>query len=223
VEGDGFELVWGFCCQVLVFGLLRVLCSEQEGRSSPVWFAARLPALASFEAWSDLVRSALVWLGKPDPVSTIEALRTADPAREARARVLGAWVQLLGSGNSYPVGEVIRLVGGDGKAEQAPQLLGSEGPAEEPPERRELREALLAVAADYNAPQKVNPKRLGKWLQGREKTISGKHKLFAGGTAHASPSERKPAFLAVIAASVFRPYIFFDMRRFFPLAAANER
>src|SRR5215469_11625837 len=28
LEGDGFELVWGFSCQVIVFGLKPVLCSE---------------------------------------------------------------------------------------------------------------------------------------------------------------------------------------------------
>ena len=30
LEGDGFELVWGFSCQVVIFGLLPVLCSELE-------------------------------------------------------------------------------------------------------------------------------------------------------------------------------------------------
>src|SRR6202040_1063702 len=34
LEGDGFELVWGFSCQVVVFGFLPVLCSELESRSS---------------------------------------------------------------------------------------------------------------------------------------------------------------------------------------------
>src|SRR6516165_9660028 len=28
LEGDGFELVWGFSCPVVCFGLLPVLCSE---------------------------------------------------------------------------------------------------------------------------------------------------------------------------------------------------
>src|SRR6516164_1316701 len=28
LEGDGFELVWGFPCQVVFFGLSPVLCSE---------------------------------------------------------------------------------------------------------------------------------------------------------------------------------------------------
>jgi hypothetical protein len=31
LEGAGFELVWGFSCQVVVFGFLPVLCSEREG------------------------------------------------------------------------------------------------------------------------------------------------------------------------------------------------
>src|SRR6516162_1826939 len=30
LEGDGFELVWGFPCQGVFFGLLPVLCSERE-------------------------------------------------------------------------------------------------------------------------------------------------------------------------------------------------
>jgi hypothetical protein len=34
LEEGGFELVWGFSCQVVVFGLLPVLCSERESRSS---------------------------------------------------------------------------------------------------------------------------------------------------------------------------------------------
>ncbi len=34
LEERRFELVWGFSCQVDVFGLHRVLCSEREGRSS---------------------------------------------------------------------------------------------------------------------------------------------------------------------------------------------
>src|SRR5271155_1952571 len=34
LEEDRLELVWGFSCQVVVFGLLPVLCSERESRSS---------------------------------------------------------------------------------------------------------------------------------------------------------------------------------------------
>jgi len=39
------------------------------------------PKLASFEAWSDTVRSALIWLGEADPVDTMEVARADDPER----------------------------------------------------------------------------------------------------------------------------------------------
>ena len=42
LEGVGFEPVWGFSCQVVVFGLLPVLCSERESRSSSRRLAIRL-------------------------------------------------------------------------------------------------------------------------------------------------------------------------------------
>jgi hypothetical protein len=34
VEGSGFELVWGFSCQVVVFGLLQFFVRSGKGRSS---------------------------------------------------------------------------------------------------------------------------------------------------------------------------------------------
>jgi putative DNA primase/helicase len=124
----------------------------------------RLPALPSFEAWSDLVRSALVWLGKPDPVETIEELREADPAREVRAKVFDAWVKHLGSERSYQVSEVISAT---------TPVYGGETSGQSD----ELREALLSVAADYKDPRTINTIRLGKWLTRMQKNISGEHKL----------------------------------------------
>ena len=45
---------------------------------------------ARFEDWSDLVRSALVWLGEPDPLTGREALEDGDPVRiKLRALLLG--------------------------------------------------------------------------------------------------------------------------------------
>jgi hypothetical protein len=37
----------------------------------------KLPKLASFDAWSDSIRSALVWLGCADPCDTMERMRDA--------------------------------------------------------------------------------------------------------------------------------------------------
>jgi putative DNA primase/helicase len=56
----------------------------------------RLPRLASFEGWSDLVRSALVWLGKADPVKSMEAARAEDPERIELSELLEAWAKVMG-------------------------------------------------------------------------------------------------------------------------------
>ena len=52
----------------------------------------RLPPLAIYEAWSDIVRSALVWLGRADPVASMASLRSTDPVRAARMALFQAWV-----------------------------------------------------------------------------------------------------------------------------------
>jgi hypothetical protein len=57
-----------------------------------------LPRLASFEDWSDTVRSALVWLGKADPVETMEDIRADDPERELLGEVLRGWAKHHGVG-----------------------------------------------------------------------------------------------------------------------------
>jgi hypothetical protein len=57
-----------------------------------------LPRLASFEGWSDTVRSALVWLGKADPVDTMEDIRADDPERELLGAVLQGWAKHHGVG-----------------------------------------------------------------------------------------------------------------------------
>jgi hypothetical protein len=55
-----------------------------------------VPALGSFADWS-VVREALVWLGRADPVASRERLVTADPRREELAQLLGAWFEAFGS------------------------------------------------------------------------------------------------------------------------------
>jgi hypothetical protein len=61
------------------------------------------PRLASFEGWCDTVRSALTWLGKADPVDSIETSRAEDPERTALSAMLTAWVGAFGTGARYGV------------------------------------------------------------------------------------------------------------------------
>ena len=53
--------------------------------------------LASFEHWSDIVRSAIRWAGGGDAVRTMATIAEDDPARERHAAVLAAWDKAFGS------------------------------------------------------------------------------------------------------------------------------
>lgn len=48
------------------------------------------PALGSFEHWSNLVRSSLVWLGEEDPLANVGQMRENDPERERTIAILEA-------------------------------------------------------------------------------------------------------------------------------------
>lgn len=51
----------------------------------------RRPQIASFNEWSDAVRSALVWLGEADCVETMDNARAEDPYRLAQEALLAEW------------------------------------------------------------------------------------------------------------------------------------
>lgn len=50
-----------------------------------------IPILGGFEDWSNLVRSALIWLGEADPTAGRERLEDTDPVREKLRGLLLAW------------------------------------------------------------------------------------------------------------------------------------
>jgi len=51
----------------------------------------RLRPMGSYERWSDLVRSSLVWAGAPDPCDTILELRASDARGDALRGAIEAW------------------------------------------------------------------------------------------------------------------------------------
>ncbi len=114
-------------------------------------------ALGSFEAWSDLVRSALLWLGCADPVATMEEVRKADPRLEDLQSVVAQWQTHVGV-QRVTVSEVIKL---------ATEMTPSFG---EKPDflRRDFREALMAVAGQGGV---VSSRKMGNWLSGNQNRI----------------------------------------------------
>ncbi|MFQ3895472.1 hypothetical protein [Sphingobium sp. R-7] len=110
-----------------------------------------LPALASFEDWSRIVRSALVWLGRDDPVMTMEAARAEDPVISSLREVFQAWYDAVGS-SGRTAGKI---------KEMAEELnpFGNES-------HGDLHRALCEIAEGNRGG--IDVKRLGRWL-GRHK------------------------------------------------------
>lgn len=111
------------------------------------------PKLASFEDWSDLVRSCLVWLGRVDPLDTIEKARQEDPKLN-EMKLVFAEIWRVTEGQDFTVKQLVGLAiekhGGKEEGEKAVYL------------QPELKEALTSVAADRRG--MICTRRLGHWL-----------------------------------------------------------
>lgn len=121
-------------------------------------FPDELPAKPSYEDWSKIVRSAIHWLGWPDPVAGIEHLRAADPIRANRAAVFQAWCDYLDIKETYATSQLINLARGDSD------------------KARDLWDALIEVAR-ARAAHEPDPTRLGQWLNKNLNTVAANHKL----------------------------------------------
>ncbi len=69
-----------------------------------------VPALGSFEGWSNLIRSALMWLGEADPLGNAAKVRENDPERERMLSILAA----LPRGRSWTASEIGKEVQSNG-------------------------------------------------------------------------------------------------------------
>jgi phage/plasmid primase-like uncharacterized protein len=119
--------------------------------------------LASFEGWSDTVRSALIWLGTADPVASIETARAEDPERNQLSDLLTAWADTIGLRNEQTIAQVIK------QSEELDSFSNFQYP--------ELRSALQAAAGKKSGPPgprgQAEAVSLGQWLRGRKGRILG--------------------------------------------------
>ncbi|CAK0749888.1 hypothetical protein CCP3SC1_1910003 [Gammaproteobacteria bacterium] len=104
----------------------------------------------SFEEWSNLVRSALVWLGVADPCLTRESVEQHDPVTESLSAVLTLWHRAFGN-DIKTTAEVI---------EDCNLAVHAD-----------LKHALLEVAMSSRNSDVIDPKRLGRWLKQYEKRV----------------------------------------------------
>jgi len=128
-----------------------------------------LPRLPSFEGWSDTVRSALVWLGRADPVETLHSARAEDPRRAELRDVLTAWTDAIGVGPEWrrKAAEVIKLA--DAKETRQAGAGDYSDRYETDWKAPELREALLAIAGRAGH---ISARQLGVWLRANKGMIT---------------------------------------------------
>jgi putative DNA primase/helicase len=118
----------------------------------------KLPPLASFEAWSDTIRSALVWLGRADPVETMKRIIDEDPDHQARVEFCRAWAAL--GGQARTVDQLIEA--GDAKAPVSPATTPDSPALGSQYANQQFRDALLEVAGLRGI---IDKERLAKWLR----------------------------------------------------------
>jgi hypothetical protein len=115
----------------------------------------KLKPMGSFEAFTKVVRGALVWAGLPDPLETQEALReTSDPEQEGLEALFAAWHVVYGER-----GVSVRNVLAD---LADPQL---------DPREADLRSA-INVLCDSEPGKLPSPRRLGNKLRGARGRIA---------------------------------------------------
>jgi hypothetical protein len=93
--------------ELVVAGLTLLRAYVAAGRP-----AQKLSAFGSYEAWSDLIRSAVFWAtGGLDPCATREKLRAADPALATLTSLLAGWAELPGAQvTGVTVAEALRFL-----------------------------------------------------------------------------------------------------------------
>jgi hypothetical protein len=139
----------------------------------------RAPRLASFDGWSDTVRSALIWLGKADPVKSMESARAEDPERVELGDMLEAWHRVIGYGHSNraKLADVIAR----GMVTVRTGSIYDGQPAAFEPTHPEFYAALegLAYRTTGKRGQKPDARLLGTWLKRLRGRIVVNGKRFA--------------------------------------------
>jgi putative DNA primase/helicase len=143
-KGDPVDTVRADRGKYIAAVLTIVLAYKEAG------FPGKRRDLGSFEQWSEIVRSPLMWLGCADPVVTMENARAEDPVLSSLSAVMNAWRDSIGLD--------IPLSAGDLKASAQMSV------------HPDLHAALLSVAGDKSG---IDAVRLGRWLSKYKGRIVG--------------------------------------------------
>src|SRR5262249_55913165 len=110
-----------------------------------------LQSLGSFDDWSDWPRSALVWLGEPDPCLTMTDTRETDPELRQLRGLIKSWAALFTSAAT------VRRAVEEAREHTADEELKNQ--------RAALLESLESIAGERHD---INTRRVG-WFLARHK------------------------------------------------------
>ena len=125
-----------------------------------------LPPIASFAEWSDLVRSALVWLRCADPAESMEQARDDDPELSELREIVAIWRTSLPVNAPLTCKQIV-------DHSEARKLDEHERPAADYL-RSELRDLLVKLAGDRNG---VSTNRLGAAIRKHAGRIVDSHRI----------------------------------------------
>ena len=109
--------------------------------------------LGSYEQWSRLVRSPLIWLGQADPTKSMDEAREEDPVRRAEQDLIMIWRTQLGAGATYTAAALIKKA----NQRQTANHFHESGWA-----YPQLRELLVQQAGTPHGD--IDAQRVGNWL-----------------------------------------------------------
>ena len=133
----------------------------------------------SFEAWTDLVASAILWAGGANVLATRPTQRgTTDPARAAHLTILEHWPRLDPTGEGLTIATVKKLL--------YPERFNAD-PIPEAPYYGEVREALETLAL-HKSGRGIDPNLLGfrfrkmrdRWVEGARLELNEDNKARGG-------------------------------------------
>jgi len=131
------------------------------------WRARRL---ASFEGWSDLVRSTLIWLDRVDPVETMKIARMHDPSRQIMAAAFEALHDAVGTNKLTTASQLVALANTKAVTTGEAACDGTQDAWLYP----DLRSVLLSIAGKDGG---IDARELGKWLSRHRDRIAAKLRL----------------------------------------------
>jgi hypothetical protein len=123
--------------------------------------------LASFEGWSDTVRSALVWLGKADAIDTMQSIRDEDPQRVVLSDLLHAWAKdhSTGRGSDVTLAVIIE------KAMKMEKMGGLETGEFQFPDLNAAVRAAASSVGGKSFGAKLDPLTFGLWCRANKGRI----------------------------------------------------